>query len=243
MTFTCPARYVHPRNACTYGALLASWFAVVSAHESASWHLPGALLALGVVLDTFDGRFARRFTTGRDHSAFGVEFDSLADAVVFGLAPLVSMYLILDFEGSTATRLWWSAAAIAYLVSALTRLGCYNLHQTTEDHFLGIPTTLAGLLLSTLFLFHPSVLVTAVVLVGCAVAMLAPIVVPRPRALGLWVFVGWIALVFTLHGLALARAPREDHRAPHTSPSASAVSHPVASLRTGASHGAAEVIR
>jgi phosphatidylserine synthase len=234
---------VHPRNACTYGALLAGWFAVVSAHESASWHFPGALLALGVVLDTFDGRFARRFATDMDHSAFGVELDSLADAVVFGLAPVVCMYLILDFEGSTTARLWWSGAAFAYLVSALTRLGCYNLHQTTEDHFLGIPTTLAGLLLSTLFLFRPSVPITAIVLAGCAIAMLAPIVVPRPRAVGLWVFVGWIALVFTLHGFALAREQRGEHRTSCVGPPACAASCPVVFQHAGISHGSAEVIR
>lgn len=200
-----PWYYVHPSNSLTYGSLLAGLLAAIAAKEISSWHVSGGLLALCALFDTFDGRFARRFRRNSDQSAFGVELDSLADAVVFGFIPVACMYPLLDFGESLGMRVFWLAAAMVYLVGALTRLGCYNLHQSQGNHFLGVPTTLAALFLSALFLAGPSAPVAAVALLACAVAMVAPIPIPRPRRAGLAAFVGSIFLVLILHCVEMFR--------------------------------------
>lgn len=206
MNSVTPVRYIHLSNTLTYGSLLAGLLAVITAKEISSWHVSGALIAVSVVLDTFDGRFARLFPRSDDQKAFGLQIDSLVDAVVFGFVPVVCMYLLLDFGPSTTGRLWWFGAALAYLVSALTRLGCYNIHQAKEDQFVGIPTTLAALLLSTLFLVSASPFLSGISLSLCALAMVSSFAFPRPRGLALAVFVIWSTLVLALH---LREAGRE----------------------------------
>ena len=200
-----PLNYIHPSNALTYASLLAGVLAALAAVEFRSWHAAGGLIAFCALLDTFDGRFAGMFKRSADQSAFGVELDSLADAAVFGVIPLVCMYPLLDFSASAAIRCLWLVAAMVYLVSALTRLGCYNLHQSKADQFTGLPTTLAALFLSAVFLARPSALVSACVLVACALAMLAPIPVPRPRRVGLAIFSAFILLVLALHVVEVLR--------------------------------------
>src|SRR5204863_51229 len=76
--------YFHPSNAVTYLSLLAGLLAVVTAKEWRSWSAAGGLLALSALADTLDGRFARLFRRDSDQQRFGVELDSLADAVTFG---------------------------------------------------------------------------------------------------------------------------------------------------------------
>jgi phosphatidylserine synthase len=199
MKKTSPTYYLHHSNTLTYGSLLTGLFAVITAKEFSSWHLSGALIAASTALDTLDGRFARLFSRNDNQKAFGKQFDSLVDAVVFGFVPVACMYLLLDFDSSISVRLWWSGAAFAYIVSALTRLGCFNLHQADENHFVGIPTTLSALMLSTLFFVSASPGLSMLALVVCAYAMLAPIALPRPRGAALAVFVVWSVLVFALH--------------------------------------------
>jgi CDP-diacylglycerol---serine O-phosphatidyltransferase len=200
-----PAQYLHPRNALTYGSLLAGLLAVFAAGEFALRHAAGALLAASVLLDAFDGRFARLFSRTKDEAAFGVQLDSLADAAVFGLAPVACLYLVQEFGASPLSRLGWAAAGFAYLVSALTRLGCFNLHQAGAGHFVGIPTTLAALVLTTLLLWRTSPAASGVALFACALGMLAPLRVPRPRGAALFVFVAWAAGVLALHVLGIGR--------------------------------------
>ena len=205
MSAKSPWSYVHPSNALTYASLLAGLLAAIAAQELSSWHLSGGLLALAALLDTFDGRFARRFRRDGRQCAFGIELDSLADAVVFGFIPVACMAALVDFGGSVALRVTWLAAAMLYLVSALTRLGCYNLHQAKGDHFVGVPSTLAALFLSALFLTGPSAVVSAIALVGCGLLMLAPIPVPRPRGVGMAAFVASVLLVVVLHSVEVFR--------------------------------------
>src|SRR5437016_14681151 len=78
------------------GALLQSTNADLAAdrfHE-AIWFILGAF-----VFDFLDGRIAR---LGGHESAFGREFDSLADIVSFGLAHALMCYRVLVYEFLTA---------------------------------------------------------------------------------------------------------------------------------------------
>src|SRR5690606_13605624 len=80
---------------------------------------------VAAIADGIDGRVARLTGTS---SAFGVQYDSLADLVSFGLAPALVMYhwslSALKFDGSMAGRVGW---AIAFLYAACAATGTFEL--------------------------------------------------------------------------------------------------------------------
>lgn len=196
-----PAGSIHLSNLLTYTALLsgcaAAGFAMMQQRSAA-----GAFIAVAVLADTFDGRFARLFQRTRFQSAYGVQLDSLADAVTSGFVPVI----VLATDSTPITlgpALAWWGCAFLYSLAAITRLGYYNLKHGDGPWFVGLPAPFCALLISTSLLWSPRPLAAAVILVGCAVAMVAPIRVPRPRSAGLAAWVGWAMLVLVLHLRAL----------------------------------------
>jgi CDP-diacylglycerol--serine O-phosphatidyltransferase len=97
-------------------------------------------IGFAIVLDMLDGRIARM--TGST-SAFGVEFDSLADVISFGVAPA-----ILAFAWGLAAfgRFGWAAGFI-FVAAAAIRLARFNI-QTSSVHdkryFVGLPSPAAA---------------------------------------------------------------------------------------------------
>lgn len=196
-----PAGSIHVSNLLTYAALLSGCAAVAFAmtHQRSA---AGAFIAVAVIADTFDGRFARLFDRTRFQSSYGVQLDSLADAVTSGIVPVIvlaSGSTPMTWGGALA---WWGCAFL-YCLAAITRLGYYNLTHGYGPWFVGLPAPICALVISTSLLWSPRPLATAAILVGCAVAMVAPIRVPRPRPAGLAAWVGWAMLVLVLHLRAL----------------------------------------
>lgn len=193
-----PAGTIHVSNLLTYVALLAGCvaasFAITSHHRAAA----GAFMAVAVIADTFDGLFARMFDRTRFQSAFGVQLDSLSDAVTCGFVPLI--VLASDSTPATwgAALVWWGCAFL-YALAAITRLGYYNLTHDNGPWFVGLPAPFCALVVSTSLLFSPHALAAALILVCCAVAMVAPIRVARPRTVGLAAFVGWALVLVVFH--------------------------------------------
>lgn len=75
----------------------------------------------------------------------------------------------------------------------------YDLHHAETRGFVGLPTTVAGLVWSSAFLGRPAAIQSAALLVGCALAMVSAVPIPRPRGLGLLAFGGWAAVLVILH--------------------------------------------
>jgi CDP-diacylglycerol--serine O-phosphatidyltransferase len=97
-------------------------------------------IGFAIVLDMLDGRIARM--TGST-SAFGVEFDSLADVISFGVAPA-----ILAFSWGLAPfgRFGWAAGFI-FVSAAAIRLARFNIQTTThydKRYFVGMPSPAAA---------------------------------------------------------------------------------------------------
>ncbi|BDQ32937.1 CDP-diacylglycerol--serine O-phosphatidyltransferase [Pseudodesulfovibrio portus] len=119
-----------------------------------TWAIKGdyascALCILGsCVFDGLDGKVAR---ITRTTSEFGVQLDSLADLVAFGVVPAVMSYLWLlnDFG-----RLGLMAAFLFMACGAL-RLARFNVQAATgsKRHFVGLPIPAAACTLATLVLF------------------------------------------------------------------------------------------
>jgi phosphatidylserine synthase len=193
-----PAGSFHASNLLTYLGLLAAILAMGGAMQGRA-PVAGALIALAVIADTFDGLFARRFRRDDAQRAFGAQIDSLSDAMAFGIAPVICSGLLL-WQGPVAV-----AAGFAYAACAITRLAYFNLHHGGQRGFIGIPVPVAALIWSTALLFSPSATTQTAVIAACAVLMVAPLKIPRPSGLGLIVFALWPLAVAGAHLGALAR--------------------------------------
>lgn len=130
-------------------------FLSVSNSIKENYELAGLLIGIAMVLDTLDGRIARMTHTS---SAFGVQLDSLADVITFGIAPAVLCYqwAFYHFENFALDRAGWLASFI-FLICAASRLARFNV-QTSGVHdkryFIGMPTpAAAGFVASTIYCF------------------------------------------------------------------------------------------
>jgi CDP-diacylglycerol--serine O-phosphatidyltransferase len=126
-------------------------------------------IGLAIVVDMLDGRIARMTGTT---SAFGVEFDSLADIISFGVAPAI---LTFAWGLQPLGRLGW-AAGFLFVAAAAVRLARFNIQTGSHDkrYFVGMPSpAAAGVLAATVFAY-PSGLQAYVE----ALPVLAMIIVP-----------------------------------------------------------------
>ena len=110
-------------------------------------------IGIAMVLDTLDGFFARLTNSS---SAFGVELDSLADVVSFGLGPAI---LAFTWGLWPLERLGW-AAGFLYVTAAAMRLARFNFQTTTttastdKRYFVGMPSpAAASVIASTVYLY------------------------------------------------------------------------------------------
>ena len=96
-------------------------------------------IGFAIVLDMLDGRIARMTGTT---SAFGVEFDSLADIISFGVAPAI---LSFSWGLQPLGRLGW-AAGFLFVAAAAVRLARFNIQSGSQDkrYFVGMPSPAAA---------------------------------------------------------------------------------------------------
>lgn len=104
-------------------------------------------ILLAAVMDACDGRLARALGSS---SYFGMELDSLCDAISFCLAPAILLYSWLSYDIPINGIL----VLAFYLCAGLARLAKFNLtseEQSTE--FIGLPTTMAASFIATLIIY------------------------------------------------------------------------------------------
>src|SRR5512143_3222238 len=90
-------------NLFTTAALFAGFYAIVQAMNT-NFDQATIAIFVAMILDSLDGRVAR---LTRTQSAFGAEYDSLADMVSFGAAPALVMY---EWVLRDMGKLGWVAA-------------------------------------------------------------------------------------------------------------------------------------
>ncbi len=141
-------------NLLTTGCLFSGFYAVVAAIDKHFDHAGMAVFA-AMIFDTLDGRIAR---LTRTESAFGKEYDSLADMVAFGLAPAIVAYQwgvvrIMEY-GSHWGRFGW-LACFFYAVAAALRLARFNARSATADkrYFEGLPSPSAAAIVAAFVWF------------------------------------------------------------------------------------------
>lgn len=112
-------------NAFTTANLFAGFFAVVQAMNG-RFEMAAIAIFLALVFDGMDGRVARLTNT---QSAFGEQYDSLADMISFGMAPALVMY-VWALQGLGR---WGWLAAFIYVVGAALRLARFNTNIGVVD--------------------------------------------------------------------------------------------------------------
>lgn len=135
------AIYLLP-NLFTTGCLFSGFYAIVAAIDG-NYERAGFAVFAAMLFDTLDGRVAR---LTRTESAFGKEYDSLADMVSFGAAPALVMYeWVLRDLGR-----WGWVAAFLYCAGAALRLARFNTMLDVADKrwFTGIPSPAAAALVA-----------------------------------------------------------------------------------------------
>ncbi len=147
-------------------------FLSIFATVRADFRLAGWLIVTAAVLDGLDGLIAR---ATRTNSAFGVELDSLADAVSFATSTAILTALSTEKDFGHLSP----ALGFIFMAAGLWRLARYNVLQTKHKdraNYLGLTVPSAAVFIVSLilnfsqsaasFLYHHYLLSSAVILVA-----------------------------------------------------------------------------
>jgi CDP-diacylglycerol---serine O-phosphatidyltransferase len=158
--------YIVP-NLLTSVNVLAGMFCIVNASSARSdilmmWYA-AAVLFIGMVADILDGIISRLLKAS---SEFGVQYDSLADVISFGVAPAVLAYNLGLWKLPERMGL---GIAFLFTACAALRLARYNTQATTGEKksFAGMPTPVAAGFIAALTI----VLIKYNLVEGCAIPL------------------------------------------------------------------------
>jgi CDP-diacylglycerol--serine O-phosphatidyltransferase len=145
-----PGMFTVGNLACGFGSIITSRLAGTSIYGVSTPSLFEAvwLIILAAFFDFLDGLVAR---FSKSYSRFGVELDSLADIVSFGVAPAV---LLVSF--SLISRGHWAwILGFVFLMAGTFRLARFNLSATLEKkaNFVGLPLPSAAIVIVSYILF------------------------------------------------------------------------------------------
>lgn len=143
--------YILP-NLITLSSMFAGFYSIVASlnsdYERAAW-----AIMIASVFDVLDGWVARITHTA---TRFGIEMDSLADVISFGVAPGVLVY---TWTLSSFGKIGWLGSFFLVACAAL-RLARFNVQMgsTEKKHFTGLPTPASALVIATTVLAYEEIL-------------------------------------------------------------------------------------
>lgn len=139
--------YILP-NLLTTGNLLCGFWAIISVFQERFYFAAVAIL-LAAVFDVFDGKVAKLSGTT---SKFGMQYDSLADLVSFGIAPAL---LAFSWALRPYGKFGWLAAFLFVACGAI-RLARYNVMASSGEtkYFKGLPIPVAAAMIAFTILLY-----------------------------------------------------------------------------------------
>jgi CDP-diacylglycerol--serine O-phosphatidyltransferase len=139
--------YILP-NLFTSGNLFCGFWAIISVFQEKYFYAAVAIL-LATLFDLLDGKVAR--LSGAT-SKFGVQYDSLADLISFGVAPAL---LAFSWALRPYGRFGWLAAFLFVVCGAL-RLARFNVMAASGDtkYFKGLPIPAAAMTIALTILLY-----------------------------------------------------------------------------------------
>jgi CDP-diacylglycerol--serine O-phosphatidyltransferase len=139
-----PSLFTMANLFCGYACVV---YAMHGEYETAA-----PFIGLAIVLDMLDGRIARLTGTSTD---FGLQFDSLADVISFGIAPAI---LSFAWGLEPLGRLGW-AAGFVFVTAAAMRLARFNIQSpggSDKRYFVGMPSPAAAAIPASTVFFYPA---------------------------------------------------------------------------------------
>ena len=95
------------------------------------------MCAICLIADLLDGMVARWL---KSDSELGVQLDSLADMISFGLLPGIIIFYVLQRYGTGEVSVGFTILAFLVPVSAAVRLAKFNIDTRERKYFYGLPT-------------------------------------------------------------------------------------------------------
>lgn len=138
-------------NMLTLANLASGLLAILAVFQGDYWQA-AYLLVASLVFDFADGMAARALGV---HSELGLQLDSLADVVSFGVLPgffLYQLFLEISASGEPLPAFLPYLALLVPLFSAL-RLAKFNIDTRQSEHFIGLPTPANAILIFSLGLW------------------------------------------------------------------------------------------
>jgi CDP-diacylglycerol---serine O-phosphatidyltransferase len=161
----------------TVGNIFCGYYAVIATLRS-NYDYAAIAIGVGIVLDALDGRIARLTKTTSD---FGVQLDSIADVVSFGIAPAMLAFswgltASASIEATVAKhvhQLGW-LATFAFVVCGALRLARFNtqtkkpMETSSKRYFVGLPIPAgAGTIAAVVHFFKTPILLVGSALLWC----------------------------------------------------------------------------
>jgi len=143
--------YILP-NLITMTSMFAGFYSIIASlnsdYERAAW-----AILIASVFDALDGWVARMTHTA---TRFGIEMDSLADVISFGVAPGFLAYTWTLFSFG---KVGWLGSFFLVACAAL-RLARFNVQMgsTEKKHFTGLPTPASALVIATTVLAYQEII-------------------------------------------------------------------------------------
>lgn len=169
----------------------AATFQTAAAHDGFALAL--ILLIVAAIADGVDGYIARRFKGGK----LGEQLDSLADAVSFGVAPALLIYLqfgqINPLVGEPDPLI--AVFPIFYAVCGVLRLARFNSMPSCKTGFEGLPITAGCIMLVTYMLLSESLVKIDFLLaltLGLSILMVSSVNYPKIRNVRILAFIASI---------------------------------------------------
>jgi len=176
----------------TVGNIFCGYYSIVATLRG-NWDYAAVLIGIGYILDGLDGRVARLTKTTSD---FGLQLDSIADVITFGVAPGILAFnwgfgASEGIDGSVAKHVHQlgSLATFAFVVCGALRLARFNLQAklppetTSKRYFVGLPIpAAAGMIASIVHFFKtPTLMVGSALLWSFLILLLAFLMISTVR--------------------------------------------------------------
>lgn len=121
----------------TVGNIFCGYYAIIATMRG-EYDQAAQAIGIAIVLDMLDGRIARLTNSA---TQFGLQLDSLADVISFGIAPSILAFV---WGLSTLTNgLGW-IAAFTFTICGAMRLARFNVQAPDLKHFVGLPIPAGG---------------------------------------------------------------------------------------------------
>jgi CDP-diacylglycerol--serine O-phosphatidyltransferase len=181
-------------------------FGVVGMSLAFNGNIPEAVmcLILAGVCDMFDGTVARACKRTEQERKFGIQIDSLADTVSFGVFPII-LGICMGFTNKLHIVIY-----VLYALAAVIRLGYFNVMAEEKtisrkkdkvSYYIGLPVTSIAIILPftyNLNIFKPEIFSKAYPLVMFMVALLFVLNFKLKKPAGLWLVICSILAVIEI---------------------------------------------